>query len=141
MEELIEQHGAPRYIRSDNEPEFIEKELGVWLADSGIKTIYIEPGSPCQNGFIGSFNGQLRAECQVREQLWALSEARVVLENWRWEYNHVRPHRSLGYISPLKFASKEPSEGLGSSRATPSLRPNLDLAVTIYLNLTSFRLS
>ena len=86
------------------------------LAKAGIKTIYIEPGSPWSRSrrrFIESFNGRLRAECLVREQLWTLSESKVVIEGWRWEYNHIRPHRSLGYVRPLKFTGKEPPQGLG----------------------------
>ena len=128
----IELHGAPPYIRSDNGSEFIEGNLRAWLAENKIKTIYIDPGSPWQNGYIESFNARLREECLNREQLWTLTEARVVLEDWRWKYNHVRPHRSLGYITPLAFAQKEAEEssstaGCASSRPTPSLRHSLDL--------------
>jgi putative transposase len=96
MARLIAEHGAPEHIRSDNGSEFIEKELRAWLASQKIKTIYIDPGSPWQNGFIESFNARLRDECLNREQLFALTEARVVIEDWRWKYNHIRPHGSLG---------------------------------------------
>jgi transposase InsO family protein len=114
---LIDVHGAPGYIRSDNGPEFIEKKLQKWLADHEIKTIYIDPGSPWQNGFMESFNARLRDECLDREQLWTLTEARVVLEDWRWHYNHVRPHRSLGYITPTEFAEGEEPTGVGRADA------------------------
>jgi putative transposase len=132
LAELIDLYGAPEYIRSDNGSEFIEHNLRAWLAENKIKTIYIDPGSPWQNGYIESFNARLREECLNREQLWTLTEARVVLEDWRWTYNHVRPHRSLGYITPLAFAQQEGGGvtadlSRGSSRAAPSFHPGLDL--------------
>ena len=71
---------------------------------AGIKTPYIDPGSPWQNGFIESFHSRCREECLDREQLWTLSEARVVIEGWRLEYNAVRPHKSLGLEPPLAYA-------------------------------------
>jgi len=129
---LIDVHGAPKHIRSDNGSEFIEGELQAWLLDNEIKTLYIDPGSPWQNGYIESFNARLREECLNREQLWTLTEARVVLEDWRWKYNHVRPHRSLGYITPLAFVQQEQAQsasaqGCDSSRPPASLRPSLEL--------------
>ena len=81
LERAIEEHGAPQYLRSDNGPEFIAKEVQRWLAEKKIKTIYIDPGSPWQNGFVESFHGRFRDECLNREQLWTLSEARVVIED------------------------------------------------------------
>ena len=90
---------------SDNGPEFIAKEVQRWLAANQIKTIYIEPGSPWQNGFVESFHGRLRDECLNREQLWTLTEARVVIEDYRCQYNHHRPHSKLGYQSPKRFAA------------------------------------
>jgi transposase InsO family protein len=132
LSDLIDVYGAPKYIRSDNGSEFIEGKLQTWLAENEIKTLYIEPGSPWQNGYMESFNARLREECLNREQLWTLTEARVVLEDWRWKYNHVRPHRSLGYITPLEFAQQEAEQSVSdpccdSSRPTASLRPSMDL--------------
>jgi putative transposase len=101
----IAQHGAPEYIRSDNGSEFIAKELQRWLADNKIRTIYIEPGSPWQNGFVESFHGRFRDECLNREQLWTLTEARVVIEDFRNRYNQKRPHSRLGYQSPARYAA------------------------------------
>jgi putative transposase len=106
MARLIEEFGVPQYIRSDNGSEFIEKNLREWLSSEGIKTLYIQPGSPWQNGYIESFHARFREECLNREQLWTLTEARVVIGDWRWKYNYIRPHRSLGYISPIKFAQQ-----------------------------------
>ena len=101
----IEEHGAPAYLRSDNGPEFIAKEVQCWLAANRIKTIYIDPGSPWQNGFVESFHGRFRDECLNREQLWTLSEARVVIEDYRQHYNQFRPHSRLGYLAPARFAA------------------------------------
>ena len=134
MARLIEEHGAPEHIRSDNGSEFIEKNLRAWLKYENIKTLYIKPGSPWENGFIESFNARLRDECLNREQLWTLTEARVVIEDWRWKYNNIRPHRSLGYITPLKFAQREIEEAAAcpdSSRSTISLRPGIDLLYSL----------
>ena len=92
---------------------FIERELRAWLATMKIKTLYSEPGSPWQNGYIESFHARLREECLNREQLWTLTEARVVIEDWRWLYNHVRPHRSLGNVTPRRFAEDINTKGSG----------------------------
>jgi transposase InsO family protein len=108
LKRAIEEHGAPEFIRSDNGPEFIAKLLRRWLRDHGIKTLYIDPGSPWQNGFVESFHGRFRDECLNREQLWTLTEARVVIEDYRREYNQVRPHSKLGYSSPKRFAANQP---------------------------------
>lgn len=110
----IAQHGAPEFIRSDNGSEFIAKDLQRWLAEEKIKTIYIEPASPWQNGFVESFHGRFRDECLNREQLWTLTEARVVIEDFRIQYNTQRPHSKLGYRSPAKYAaqlSRSPTPG------------------------------
>jgi transposase InsO family protein len=109
LSKAIEEHGAPEYLRSDNGPEFIAKEVQRWLAVNHIKTIYIDPGSPWQNGFVESFHGRFRDECLNREQLWTLTEARVVIEDFRGEYNHYRPHSKLGYLSPNRFAAQQTS--------------------------------
>ena len=124
----IAEHGAPEFIRSDNGPEFIAKDLQQWLADQKIKTIYITPASPWENGFVESFHSRFRDECLNREQLWTLTEARVVIEDFRQDYNTERPHSSLGYESPRRFAVKNtlPIPGSGPDRqAGPSLRLGL----------------
>jgi len=105
LKRAIQEHGAPKYLRSDNGPEFIAKEVQRWLAENNVKTIYIEPGSPWQNGFVESFHGRFRDECLNREQLWTLTEARVVIEDFRRDYNTFRPHSKLGYQSPAGFAT------------------------------------
>ena len=149
LERLIRIHGAPEHIRSDNgsaskrsgdrlpqaarraseASQFIHGELQAWLKETGIKTLYIDPGSPWSRGrgrFIESFHSRFRAECLDREQLWTLSEARVVIEDWRREYNEKRPHKSLRLETPKAFAMAA-SQAAASGRATPSLRPQLDI--------------
>ena len=108
LQEAIARHGPPKYIRSDNGPEFIAKVIQTWLRDNHIQTIYIESGCPWQNGDAESFNGPFRAECLNRELLYTLSESRVVFEDWRSYYNDERPHRSLGLQTPAKFAEGQP---------------------------------
>jgi len=98
-------HGIPEYIRSDNGPEFIAKELRQWLAQLGTGTLYIEPGSPWENGYCESFNGKLRDECLNGEIFYSLQEAQIVIEWWRVEYNTRRPHSALGYRPPAPLAS------------------------------------
>ena len=92
--------GIPEHIRSDNGPELTAKALRQWLTDLGVRTLFIEPGSPWENGYIESFNGKLRDELLNREIFTTLLEARVLIENWRREYNEIRPHSSLGYRPP-----------------------------------------
>lgn len=108
LERAIQEHGAPAFLRSDNGPEFIAKEVQRWLAANQIKTICIDPGSPWQNGFVESFHGRFRDECLNQEQLWTLTEARVVVADFRHHYNHSRPHGKLGYVSPVRFATQNP---------------------------------
>jgi putative transposase len=98
--ELFILRGIPEHIRSDNGPEFTAKAIRKWLGRVGVKTLYIEPGSPWENGYIESFNGKLRDELLNREIFTTLKEARVLIEQWRQEYNHIRPHSSLGYQPP-----------------------------------------
>ena len=103
--ELIDCHGAPGHIRSDNGPEFVAKSIQQWLAEESIKTLYIEPGCPWQNGFVESFHDKFRRECLARELFYTLSEARVVIAAWKKKYNELRPHRSLGMKTPEEFAN------------------------------------
>lgn len=104
LAEIVRQRGAPHYVRSDNGPEFISKNLREWLSKHNIRPQYIEPGSPWQNGFIESFNGKFRAECLNRELLWSRGETQVICDWWRQVYNHFRPHSSLGNKTPVEYA-------------------------------------
>jgi len=102
--QLFVLRGIPGYLRSDNGPEFTARAIRKWLAKIGVKTLFIEPGSPWENGYIESFNGKLRDELLNREVFSTLTEAKVLIEEWRREYNGVRPHSSLGYRPPAPEA-------------------------------------
>jgi len=104
LAELFLRRGVPEHIRSDNGSEFTAKAVRAWLKHIGIKTLYIEPGSPWENGYNESFNGKLRDEVLNREVFDTLLEAKVLVERWRLEYNHIRPHSSLGYRPPAPEA-------------------------------------
>jgi transposase InsO family protein len=107
LADLFIERGTPEYIRSDNGPEFTAKAIRGWLNRLGVRTLFIEPGSPWENGYCESFNGKLRDELLNREIFDTVLEARVLTEMWRREYNQVRPHSSLGYKPPAPGA-KEP---------------------------------
>lgn len=105
LNELIQIRGVPKHIRSDNGPEFIAEAIRNWLATSGAKSLYIEPGSPWQNGYAESFHARLRDELLNAEIFTTVAEARTLATGWRLEYNHRRPHSSLGYRTPAEFAA------------------------------------
>ena len=100
---LVSEHGAPRYLRSDNGPEFVSRAILEWLSDAGIETAFIDPGKPWQNGTAESLNGKFRDECLSMEWFRNRTEAKVVIETWRRHYNEDRPHSSLGYRTPSTF--------------------------------------
>jgi transposase InsO family protein len=104
LTDLFVRRGVPDYLRSDNGSEFTAAAVRDWLARVGVKTLYIEPGSPWENGYVESFNGKLRDELLDREIFDTLLEAKVLIERWRQEYNTVRPHSSLGYRPPAPEA-------------------------------------
>ena len=107
LERVFLEHGRlPKYIRSDNGSEFIAAPVREWLLEREVKTIYIEPGRPWQNGKGESFNGKLRDECLAQEWFYNLREAKVVIEQWRKFYNFERPHSSLNYLTPTEFRLK-----------------------------------
>ena len=105
---LFVTRGVPEHVRSDNGPEFTAEAVRSWLKRVGVRTLFIEPGSPWENGYVESFNGKLRDELLNREIFYTLMEAKVLIERWRREYNTVRPHSSLGYRPPAP-AAIEPS--------------------------------
>ena len=139
LAEVMLWRGVPEHIRSDNGPEFIAKQLRKWLATVGTGTLYIEPGSPWENGFCESFNGKLRDECLNGEIFYSLKEAQIVIEQWRQQYNRVRQRAALGYRPPAPGAytpgwNPVPRPRVmmrGSQKTGPAgmrvLRQNLDL--------------
>jgi transposase InsO family protein len=104
LTELFCCKGKPEYIRSDNGAEFTAKPVKSWLGELEVAPLYIEQGSPWENGYVESFNGKMRDELLNREQIYTLREAQVLLEQWRCHYNTRRPHSSLGNKTPSKFA-------------------------------------
>jgi len=101
---LFVRRGVPEHLRSDNGPEFTAKAVRKWLGRVGVRTLFIEPGSPWENGYVERFNGKLRDELLNAEIFDTLLEARVLTERWRRDYNRVRPHSSLGYRPPAPEA-------------------------------------
>jgi putative transposase len=104
LADVMVMKGVPEHLRSDNGPEFVAKDLRKWLAKTGAKTLYIEPGSPWENGYCESFNSKLRDEFLNGEIFYSMKELRVLAERWRVHYNTIRPHSSLGYRSPAPEA-------------------------------------
>lgn len=100
LKEVFITEGLPDYIRSDNGSEFTATLVKEWLRALGVKTAYIEPGSPWENGYNESFNGKLRDELLNGEEFCSLKEAQVLIEQWRQPYNHIKPHSSLGFKPP-----------------------------------------
>jgi putative transposase len=109
LAELFVARGAPEHVRSDNGPEFAATAVRAWLGRLGVGTLFIEPGSPWENGYCGSFNGKLRDELLDREIFCSLREAQVLIEAWRRHYNAVRPHSALGYRPPAPEAVPGPA--------------------------------
>ena len=118
LADLFVAHGVPAHIRSDNGPELTAALVRHWLAALNVETLFIEPGSPWENGYVESFNGKLRDELLDREIFYTLTEAKILIERWRREYNTVRPHSALGYRPPAPEAiSPAPLSGLIMSPA------------------------
>jgi putative transposase len=117
LAQLVSLHGAPRYLRSDNGPEFVATAVLRWLQTAAIDTAFIDPGKPWQNGTDESFNGKFRDECLNLEWFRNRLEAKVGIERWRRHYNEERPHMSLGDLTPAEFKSKLKSQSgwLGES--------------------------
>lgn len=127
LADLFTKHGPPVYIRSDNGAEFTAIAVREWLPRVGVKTLYIEPGSPWENGYNESFNGKLRDELLNGEIFYTLKEAQVLIEQWRTHYNAVRPHSALGYrppapqtIVPHRVDPPFAHDGLRADRRSPN---------------------
>jgi len=122
LTDLFTQRGAPDHIRSDNGSEFTAIAVREWLPRVGVKTLYIEPGSPWENGYNESFNGKLRHELLNGEIFYSMTEAKVLIEQWRRHYNTIRPHSSLGYRPPAPQTIAphrgDPPSAAGRLRAT-----------------------
>ena len=115
LSRLMSLHGAPRAIRSDHGPEFVATAVRRWLQHEGIDTAFIEPGKPWQNGINESFNGKFRDECLNVEWFRTRREACILIEQWRRDYNAVRPHSSLGFLTPNEFINQLPKEAISTA--------------------------
>jgi putative transposase len=118
LSRLVSERGAPNYLRSDNGPEFVSRALLTWVTSQDITTALIEPGKPWQNGVTESFNGKFRDECLSLEWFRSRAEAKVTIEQWRRHFNEVRPHSSLGYLTPAQFATRLKQQDARSAQAT-----------------------
>jgi len=105
LQYLFAVRGTPEHLRNDNGPEFVARSVRRWLDQAGVGTLFIAKGSPWENGYIESFNGKLRDELLNRELFLSLQEARWVIDRWRIDYNHHRPHSALDYRTPAAFAA------------------------------------
>jgi putative transposase len=106
LKRLFAEHGAPRFVRSDNGPEFVATALRTWLGQQATQTHYIAPASPWQNGFRESFHSRFRDECLYGTLFASTAEARILVEAYRREYNTERPHQALGYLTPAEFKAR-----------------------------------
>ena len=128
LRDLFFQRGVPGHIRSDNGPEFIAKAVRDWLSVAGVQTLYVEPGSPWENGYNESFNSKLRDEFLNVEEFDNQRQAQYLADAWRQTYNTIRPHSSLNYQPPAKFASR--CDASAKVAALPSLQQHTAETVT-----------
>ena len=119
LQYLFAIRGAPEHLRSDNGPEFVAQEVTRWLERATVKTLFIAKGSPWENGYVESFNSRFRDELLDRELFLGLADARWVVDRWRLDYNHRRPHSSLEYQTPAEFAARFAASTTKLTSATP----------------------
>jgi putative transposase len=136
LAELLAMRGVPRAIRSDNGPEFIAHAIRRWLGQVGVETLYIEPGSPWQNGYAESFHSRLRDEFLALEEFESLAAARKLTAAWKDDYNHRRPHGSLGYVAPAAFAARCTASAAERASAKPQPSPPLQQCSGVTLTQT-----
>ena len=123
LQYLFAVRGAPEHIRSDNGPEFVAKEIQRWLSKASVRTLYIQKASPWENAYVESFNGRLRDELLNGELFLSIVEARYVLDEWRLDYNHRRPHSSLNWQTPAAFATSLTKQADGVFSSAPLADP------------------
>lgn len=137
LAELFAMRGVPQHIRSDNGPEFIATALRRWLDRVDVETLYIEPGSPWENGYAESFHSRFRDEFLAMEEFETLMAARRLTQSWRDDYNHHRPHSSLGYVAPADFAARCAASTPETTSATPQPSPPFQQPSGAYLTRPS----
>ena len=129
LSELCIERGVPEHLRSDNGPEFCSNAVRGWLGHIGVGTLFIEPGSPWENGYNESFNGKLRDEVLDREIFYTLAEAQAVIEAWRREYDTIRPHSSLEYRPPAPYTIPGPRPDIDARNTWIAERQSLTFKV------------
>jgi transposase InsO family protein len=122
LAELFAMRGVPKCVRSDNGPEFIAQAIRRWLDQVDVEALYIEPGSPWENGYAESFHSRLRDEFLAVEVFESLTAAQRLTRQWRDDYNHHRPHSSLGYVTPAEFAARCTASAPASATPQPALQ-------------------
>ena len=120
LDQVKAERGLPKVIRTDNGPEFAGRTMQTWAARNGVELRFIQPGKPVQNAYIESFNSRFRDECLSQHWFASLSHMRSVIDNWRDDYNHHRPHSTLGYVPPAMFAAQCRQLAGGSAQPTAS---------------------
>jgi putative transposase len=131
LERLFVQYGAPQVLRSDNGPEFIARALKIWTLMNHSETATIDPGKPWQNGSVESFHATLRRECLDAESFAHLREAKILIEQWRWEYNTQRPHSSLDYRTPAEVGTAARAAMTQESKPTEIVDPGATVEVDL----------
>jgi transposase InsO family protein len=131
LAELFAMRRVPRHIRSDNGPEFIAAGIRSWLSQVGVGTLYIEPGSPWENGYAESFHSRLRDEFLAIEEFENLPTAQRLTAAWKDDYNHYRPHSSLGYVSPAEFAARCATSASASATPQPALQQHTGITQSV----------
>jgi transposase InsO family protein len=127
---VVWERGAPVHIRSDNGSEFIAATIRTWMTAAGLETLYIAPGAPWENGYAESFNSKVRDELLNAEEFGSVLEAKVLAKEWRQEYNHVRPHSSLGYRTPAEFGEMCPRPDCAALRRAEDTSVTVDPTLT-----------
>lgn len=130
LSELFAMRGVPRGIRSDNGPEFVAAAIQRWLKQVDVQTLYIAPGSPWENGYAESFHSRLRDEFLAMEEFESLAAARKLSTAWKDDYNHHRPHSSLGYMTPAEFAARCAASATASATPPPTLQQHSEDSLT-----------
>lgn len=125
LDQVKAERGQPKVIRTDNGPEFAGRAMQAWAASNGVELRFIQPGKPVQNAYIESFNSRFRDECLSQHWFASLSHMRSVVANWREDYNHHRPHNTLGYVPPAVFAARcrQHADGTAPNPASPTTMP------------------
>jgi putative transposase len=128
LEGLKQQGRKPEVIVIDNGPEFVSQVVDQWAYENGVQLHFITPGRPMENGYIESFNGKFRDECLNENWFFDLADARRKIAEWKWDYNYVRPHSALGYLTPMEFAAawKESFHSAGAGEGASDASPQFD---------------